>query len=54
MTWKSITTIAAILLVALSACNLPLGPVTGNGQDPNAAAQIQVAAIVASTDAAQT
>ena len=54
MPWKSLTTIAAIMLVSLSACNLPLGPVTGNGQDPNAAAQTQVAAIVASTNAAQT
>ncbi len=57
MIWKkSLRAIAAILLVSLSACNLPVGPALGNGlgQDPTSAVQTQVAAIVASTAAAQT
>jgi hypothetical protein len=49
-------TFSAVLLVSLSACNLPLGPGLGNGGggDPTSAAQTQISALVAATSAAQT
>jgi hypothetical protein len=57
MFWKKSSGVfASVLLLLVSACNLPGGLAQGDGtsQDPTAAIQTQVAAIIASTEAAQT
>ncbi len=48
--------ITSIFLLSVSACNLLGGPalINGTGQDPTAAVQTQVSALVATTAAAQT
>jgi hypothetical protein len=57
MFWKKIIAIiVSVLLLLVSACNLPVGPaaVGGTNPEPTVPIETQVAGIVASTEAAQT